>query len=119
MTLTLQNLTVRRSDRVAVQDVTLAVGEGEFVGLLGPNGAGKTTLLRATLGLLPHEGRSSLAVLSPADRARAAAFLPQTREIAWPVRVADVVALGRAPHAGRAGDAAAVDRALSRMGLSD
>lgn len=120
MTLTLQNLTVRRSDRVAVEDVSLTVGKGEFVGLLGPNGAGKTTLLRAALGLLPHEGVSSLAVLSPAARARAAAFLPQTREIAWPVRVADVVALGRAPHpAGRAGDAAAVDRALTRMGLSD
>lgn len=116
--LQMENLTVRRGDRVTVDRVSLTCGEGEFIGLIGPNGAGKTTLLRAALGLLPHEGLSSLARLSVADRARAAAFLPQAREIAWPVRVADIVSLGRAPHGtDRATDAQAVERALSRMGL--
>jgi branched-chain amino acid transport system ATP-binding protein len=33
-------------------DVSLRVGEGEFVGLIGPNGAGKTTTLRTIAGLL-------------------------------------------------------------------
>src|SRR3989449_7944099 len=42
----------------AVQDVTLAIGEGEFFSLLGPSGCGKTTTLRMIAGfVVPDEGR--------------------------------------------------------------
>ena len=117
--LSLNNLTVLRECCPVVDHVSLEVGAGEFIGLIGPNGAGKTTLLRAALGLLPHQGRSSLAALAPRARARAAAFLPQGREIAWRVSVADLVALGRAPW-GEASDPGhpAVQAALARMGIS-
>jgi iron complex transport system ATP-binding protein len=108
--LNLSNLTVRRGDCPVVDRVSLTVSAGEFVGLLGPNGAGKTTLLRAALGLLPHEGGSNLSSLAPAARARAVAFLPQGREIAWPVAVSELVALAGL-------GAAATDRAIARMGL--
>jgi ABC-2 type transport system ATP-binding protein len=37
---------------VAVEDVSLSVGEGEIFGLLGPNGAGKTTMVRMLAGLI-------------------------------------------------------------------
>lgn len=113
--LSLDNLTVRRGTCPVVDHVSLTVQPGEFVGLIGPNGAGKTSLLRGALGLLPHEGRSSLADLAPAARARAAAFLPQGREISWPVTVETLVALGRV--ADGKGAAAAVDEALNRMAL--
>jgi iron complex transport system ATP-binding protein len=118
--LVLDDLTARRGECPVVDRVSLTVGPGEFVGLIGPNGAGKTTLLRAALGLLPHAGVSSLAAQPPRARARAAAFLPQAREVAWPISVADLVALGRVPHGagGTAEDQAAVDRALDRMGLA-
>jgi multiple sugar transport system ATP-binding protein len=35
----------------AVDDVTLTIGEGEFMVLVGPSGCGKTTLLRSIGGL--------------------------------------------------------------------
>ena len=42
----------------AVRDVSLAVGEHEFVSVVGPTGCGKTTLLNAAAGLLtPTQGR--------------------------------------------------------------
>jgi ABC-2 type transport system ATP-binding protein len=44
-------LTKRYDDLTAVDDVSLDVGVGEFVGVLGPNGAGKTTLLETIEGL--------------------------------------------------------------------
>jgi branched-chain amino acid transport system ATP-binding protein len=39
-----------------LHDVSLVVGDGEFVTLIGANGAGKTTTLRAISGLMPHMG---------------------------------------------------------------
>ncbi|KAB2809091.1 ABC transporter ATP-binding protein [Pimelobacter simplex] len=49
-------LTKRYGELTAVDDVTLSVGEGEFVGVLGPNGAGKTTLLEMVEGLRRPDG---------------------------------------------------------------
>ena len=41
----------------AVSDLSLTVGDGEFVALLGPTGAGKTTTLRLIAGLeMPDRG---------------------------------------------------------------
>ncbi len=121
--LSLRDLSVRRGARQVVAGATLEMGAGELVGLIGPNGAGKTTLMRAALGLLPSSGHSSLAAQPPAERARAAAWLPQGREIAWPVDVETVVALGRMPWRPKGStlseaDRAAVDRALEYMGLT-
>lgn len=121
--LSLDRLTVARGACPVVEDVTLTIAPGELVGLIGPNGAGKTTLMRGALGLLPATGASSLAALPPAARGKQAAWLPQAREIAWPVSVETVVALGRIPYL-PAGtrlspvDAAAVEAALERMDLT-
>ncbi len=120
--LDLADLTVTRGQCPVVDHVSLRIGAGECVGLIGPNGSGKTTLMRAALGLLPHTGTSSLAQMTPRARAAQAAWLPQAREIAWPVTVETVVALGRLPHLARGsrlrdGDQQAVDAALDRMGL--
>jgi iron complex transport system ATP-binding protein len=112
----IEQLTVRRNGCPVVDAATLAIGPGEVVGLIGPNGAGKTTLMRAALGLLAHQGRSSLAALPAARRARAAAFVPQGRAVAWGIPVAALVALGRLPHGG-ADPGDAVGRAIRRMGL--
>ena len=120
--LTLTNFGVRRGPCDVLHGIDLEVGAGEVVGIIGPNGAGKTTLMRAALGLLGATGHSSLAELDPRSRGRAVAWLPQAREIAWPMSVERLVMLGRTPHLGAgqrptAADAAAVDCALHRMDL--
>lgn len=121
--LSLTNLTVLRGECPVVDNATFTIKAGECVGLIGPNGAGKTTLMRAALGLLPHQGSSSLAELPAKTRAKAAAWMPQQREIAWPLPVETLVALGRTPHVPRGGrlasaDRLAVDTALSAMDLT-
>ena len=45
------NLTKRYRDRLAVDDVSFRVEEGEIFGILGPNGAGKTTTVETIAGL--------------------------------------------------------------------
>ena len=122
--LSLENLGALRGRRVALEGVTATIEAGECVGLIGPNGAGKTTLLRAALGLLPASGHSSLAAMTGAARARAAAWMPQARDIAWPVSVETLIALGRLPWLPRGArlreaDRTAIGAAIARMGLED
>lgn len=123
MLLSGEALSVRLGGRTVLREVGFGLATGEFVGLVGPNGAGKTTLLRALAGLIaPSAGRVSLdgrpLEAVPRDaRARAIAAFFQGESLGWPMRVAEVVALGRLPHrrafAGLSGaDRAAIARAM-------
>ena len=51
--LPLQNISAGYAGRLVLQDITVHIAAGEFVGLIGPNGSGKTTLLRVISGVLP------------------------------------------------------------------
>jgi iron complex transport system ATP-binding protein len=98
------SLRARIGGRLIVDDVELAVNRGRLTALVGPNGAGKTTLVRALAGLIPYEGevkidgRSSRA-MDARERARLIAYLPQGHVFNWPLAAAEIVALGRHPHA--------------------
>lgn len=121
--ISIENLSVTLGGKSVLAGINLTVKTGECVGLIGPNGAGKTTLLRAAMGLIPASGGSSLADLSPRARARIAAFLPQARNIAWPMSVARTVALGRLPHLAPGAaigpeDRAALNAAMDTMDLA-
>jgi ABC-2 type transport system ATP-binding protein len=48
----------RYGDIIAVNDISLAIEEGEIFGLVGPNGAGKTTLIEMIEGLRTPDGGS-------------------------------------------------------------
>ena len=114
--------------RPALDGVTFAAREGEFVGLLGPNGAGKSTLIRLVAGLLaPSAGTVRLAGLDPAAAprrqvAQVCALVPQEPRLDWPFTVREAVMMGRAAHQGLLAipgryDTGAVDGALSACDL--
>ena len=56
--LTIENVTKRFGEIVALDRVSLSLAHGEFFGLLGPNGAGKTTLMSLVAGLRAPDGGS-------------------------------------------------------------
>ena len=109
--------------REVLRGLDLAVETGELVALLGPNGSGKTTLLHAIAGTLPRDAGSvaifgrELDTWSRVALARRVAVLPQSLVLPDGFRVAELVEMGRAPHAARwfgssTEDADAVERAL-------
>ena len=91
--------------RPVLAGVNLAVGRGDVLALLGANGSGKTTLLGILAGTIrPTGGRVELLGRpierwSRAEIARSVTVLPQSMELPAGFRVAEVVALGRIPHA--------------------
>ncbi|AYF97279.1 ABC transporter ATP-binding protein [Protaetiibacter intestinalis] len=90
----LDGVTRRFGDILALDDVDLAVGEGELVGLLGPNGAGKTTLLSLLQGLRrPHAGTVRLFGGDPRDAAsrQRLGCTPQETALPATLRVGEVI----------------------------
>jgi iron complex transport system ATP-binding protein len=95
----------------------LALKAGELALLVGPNGAGKTSLLHGLAGISGVSGEVrlggvALASLSPAERVHRIALLPASRDLRWPLKARDLVALGL----GGVRDDAAVASALASLG---
>jgi gliding motility-associated transport system ATP-binding protein len=87
-----QSLTKRYATRLAVDDVTFSVRQGEIVGFLGPNGAGKTTTMRVLTGFLPPtSGTARVAghdIQTQSTAARASlGYLPESAAIYPELRV--------------------------------
>lgn len=81
-TLEVRGLTVRYDAKIAVDDVTLELRPGSFVGLIGPNGAGKSSLMRAMAGIVPPVAgqvtSGAIDVLEQPEKARGRiGWLPQ------------------------------------------
>ena len=122
--LTAKNLTVARSGKTLLHPTDLSLSKGELVVLLGPNGSGKTTLLRSLVQPSVKNGCVQLgdrkvSDFSATERARHIAYLPQTRPLAWPNRVRDIVALGRLPHGGKTGKLSETDSVIIEKAIAD
>lgn len=97
-----EHATFRYLHGAALQDITMEIADGEFLGVIGPNGSGKTTLLRAILGLIPPSG-GTLRIFDCAceelrcyHRARIG-YLPQKGVVDpnFPITVEETVLMGR------------------------
>jgi len=94
----------------ALGDVTLDVGEGEFLSVLGPSGCGKTTLLRLIAGLAQP---SSGTIERPAGRNETGFVFQEPTLMPWATALANVAlplrlaGLSRAERLQRAGEALA------------
>ena len=116
------DVVVRLGDALIVDGATLDLRAGELTVLIGPNGAGKTTLMRALAG--PRSGRRAASrsrarrspSLTPRERARRIAYLPQGHVFHWPMPVAAVVALGRYAYGDAFSSLTDADRARRRAG---
>ena len=114
----------------ALDGVSLDSREGEVTAVAGPNGSGKSTLVRALLrrqplvtGTITIDG-DSIESLPAREIARRVAVAPQREEPAFPMRVAEYVALGRYPRLGlwrsaSTPDSTAVDAAMQRAGVAE
>lgn len=124
----LDNVSLTVDGAPLLSSVTMTLEKNELVALVGPNGAGKTSLLQCALGIRkPTSGiamisNSNASEISPIERAKKVSYLPQSRPLAWPIRVKDIVALGRyaygAPLTDLKGeDAISVSQALKDCAL--
>lgn len=116
----------RTDGPVAFQDATFEIPCGCRTALIGPNGSGKSTLLRVLAGLTPlRSGEALIAGEAPRLGRRRIAYLAQRPQLAeyFPLKVRRLVQMGTYAHHGwfeecRHGHAA-VDHALTRLGLTD
>jgi len=109
-----------------LDNLSLSVSEGEFLGIVGPNGGGKTTLLKVILGLLqPVSGTVRIFGKSPRLARKRIGYVPQRLffDRDFPVTVNDTVFMGRLSSRGlfaRYGkeDSMMVEQALETVGMT-
>jgi zinc transport system ATP-binding protein len=113
------NVSVQFQDVQTLEDISLQILSGSYVGVLGPNGAGKSTLLKVILGLIrPTAGTVEVFGQAPMRLRRSGqvmGYLPQ-RPLSnphFPVSALDVVLMGRYPQLGLMRRPRPVDRAAA------
>jgi len=78
----IKNVTKRFDDKIAVDNISLSIEDGDIFGLLGPNGAGKSTLISMVTGLLKPDSGDILVdgysiVKNPLEVKRQLGLVPQ------------------------------------------
>ena len=124
----LQHVPVGYDAQPVLRDVSFTAQDGQITALVGTNGCGKTTLLKAIARQLPLQqgqillqGRS-IQSFDRKEFARAAAFMPQVRNIPE-ITVRGLVSHGRFPYLGLSRqmttkDRAAVEKAMQVTGVA-
>lgn len=130
MKLQAEGLRYSYGDKLAVDNLSFSVEDGEFVGLIGPNGSGKSTALKMIYrALRPQAGRvlldgRDLLKMPYRQSAQLMAAVSQENEVPFQFTVEEIAAMGRSPHKGlfeadSPEDKAIVAWALAQLGLTD
>jgi zinc/manganese transport system ATP-binding protein len=119
--------TIKLGGRSVLNDTSLTIEQGEFIGVLGPNGAGKTTLMRAILGLVPA-GPGTIRVFGKPPRRGdpLIGYLPQVRTVVPDLRIRGFDFIASSVHGERWGvpsltraDRAMIEAMLEAAGASE
>ncbi len=91
--ITIDNLTKKYKDTLAIDDLSLEIEKGKVVGLLGPNGSGKSTLIKLIVGLLRKDsGRISIDGKSPGIETKSMiSYLPDSYYLYQKLTVKDTI----------------------------
>lgn len=121
--LEVRSLSISYGERPVLHALSLEVAAGSILALIGPNGSGKTTLIRAVSGLIKSQNGSifvqgkELSSLSPSDRARLIAVVPQARSLPPAFTAWETVLLGRTPYLNWLGQVSKKDEAAARQAM--
>ena len=126
--LEIKNLSVSVRQKNILQSLSLSLDEGKLTVLIGKNGCGKSTLISCIGGMRPYTGEihldgAPISSLTPRERARRIAILPQLLKTPH-MSVERLVSLGRTPHLALTeriskADTAAIEGALASVGIAD
>lgn len=125
--LRLENISVQIDSKKLLDEISIGFEPGKMNLIIGPNGSGKSTLIKATSKQIlitrgsVHYGDEEINSLTYQQLAKFRAVLSQNTEVAFPLKVWEVVMLGRSPHfTSRPGsfDRHAVEEAMNYFDVS-
>jgi iron complex transport system ATP-binding protein len=104
MRLEVDKLSYSYDEKKILNDISLNVTKGEFVGIIGPNGGGKSTILKNLYSALqPDSGTvlldgEDLYKIKAKKAAKVLGVVGQENEVPFDFKVEEIVAMGRSPH---------------------
>ncbi|MCR1974285.1 ABC transporter ATP-binding protein [Clostridium sporogenes] len=104
MKLNIENVNVLLGKKNIVKDACVNVHKGEFIAVIGPNGSGKSTLLKTIYhvcspksGVIYLDGKNLL-TMPAKNMACELSVVSQFNNVAFDIKVEDMVLMGRTPH---------------------
>lgn len=94
--LSVKNAFVSYDDNTALENVSIDIRKGDFIGIIGPNGGGKTTLVKLMLGLIKPERGEVKYYIPHGNGQSKIGYLPQVHgfDSKFPITVQEVVLSG-------------------------
>ncbi len=105
-----------------LEDIEINIRRNEFIGMVGPNGSGKTTLLKIIMGVLtPSKGFVEVLGKPPFQSVKEIGYMPQLTPFSrdFPIRVEDVVLMGRLGKTSRIGFFSKTDKRAAEKSMDD